>query len=559
MLRLKSLYIKDYKNIHERTFDFSGNTGYIALIGLNGSGKSNLLEAIALIFNGILNKKKIPFEYSIKYVFNGKEYLRKTRSAAIDGKRISRNDMFYPSSVIACYSGEDLRFWHMAFEDYYMHFFKKAIEGSVIIPELVYVNKYCWDIALLSLLASDDKDIKKFLETNFGITDLDKIKVTFDFANINNFKNHQALRWVKRIKEECLDGNRKTSAKSFLSYDIPLLPNQTKESTLFHYLYLLSQPRKNPEKGNSVDKYISKIQIEINGIPSTNLSEGHKKLILIECITKVLGRDDSILLLDEPDAHVHVALKKDILTCIEKFEGQTLLTTHSPVFVNLMEENNIFPIVDGEILPQEKRTLIQKISNNEINIIDSACIVSSKNLLITEGPDDIFHIKSAISAFSAIDEKYRVLEKISYIFMGGAKLVENYYNEILASLYDTIDCAVFVFDYDQEGREGAKMVQKLIEDGNNKFHYVFYHKTYPVPSPNLDFYLEDFFDRATYNDVYLPSITGTPSFAELKKASIWASSIKDRIQRHKRENTLGPNDYYGFQAFLEQLLLSFLI
>ena len=57
-MRLKSLYIEDYKNIKKQTFDFSNSTGYIALIGLNGSGKSNLLEAIGLIFNGILNKKK---------------------------------------------------------------------------------------------------------------------------------------------------------------------------------------------------------------------------------------------------------------------------------------------------------------------------------------------------------------------------------------------------------------------------------------------------------------------------------------------------------------------
>lgn len=42
MFRLKSVYIKDYKNIQDQTFDFSSNTGYIALIGLNGSGKSNL-------------------------------------------------------------------------------------------------------------------------------------------------------------------------------------------------------------------------------------------------------------------------------------------------------------------------------------------------------------------------------------------------------------------------------------------------------------------------------------------------------------------------------------
>lgn len=60
-MRLKSLYIQEYKNIKDQTFDFSNNSGYIALIGLNGSGKSNLIEAIALIFNGLLNKKKDTF------------------------------------------------------------------------------------------------------------------------------------------------------------------------------------------------------------------------------------------------------------------------------------------------------------------------------------------------------------------------------------------------------------------------------------------------------------------------------------------------------------------
>lgn len=41
-MRLKSLDIKEYKKIKERTFDFSHNTGYSALIGENGSCKSNV-------------------------------------------------------------------------------------------------------------------------------------------------------------------------------------------------------------------------------------------------------------------------------------------------------------------------------------------------------------------------------------------------------------------------------------------------------------------------------------------------------------------------------------
>lgn len=556
-MRLKSLYIKEYKNIKEQTFDFSHNTGYIALIGENGSGKSNLLEAIGLIFNGIHNNKKIPFIYEIQYEHEGKTYLRKSRIAMIDGIEVKESEMIYPSSVIACYSGEDLRLWHMAFEDYHMHYFKKAINNKADTPSLLYINKYCWDIALIALLSSEDQNVKNFIKDNLNIADLEEIEVFFKFAAQHKFKNHKAINWIDRIKNECLNGGGKATLKALLSYEMPLLPNQTKESAIFHYLYLLSQPKKNAVKGNSVDKYITELRVEKRGINTSCFSEGHKKLILIKCITAILGNNKSLLLLDEPDAHVHIALKKEILDCIGNFKGQTLLTTHSPIFVNQMADTNIYPMINGTVLPQEKRTLIQKIANNEINIIDSACIVSSKYVLITEGPDDIFHIKSAISAIASTDDKFQKLKNVSFLFMGGAKEVNNYYNEIIKSMYGTMNKIVFAFDYDEDGREGAKMVKKLIMDGNDKLQYVFYHKTYPVPVPDIDFYLEDFFERAAYNDIQIPQFNGTPSFAELKKASTWANSIKKRIQKHKRDNSLTPNDYSGFTEFLNQLIVSF--
>ena len=553
-MRLKSLYIKDYKNIKEQSFDFSDNTGYVALIGENGSGKSNLLEAIGLIFNGILNKKKIPFSFEIVYEYDGKEYSRKKMRAAIDGKRAKNDDMLYPTSIIACYSGEDLRLWHMAFEDYYMHYFKKAIDNLVFTPELIYINKYCWSIALISLLSSEDANVKSFLETSLGITDLEKVEVSFEFADANNFKNHQALKWINRIKDECLDENGRATIKSFLSYDVPLLPNQTKESTIFHYLYLLSQPKKNKEKGNTVDKYITKIRIENKGIPSFDLSEGHKKLILIECITKVLGNEGSMLLLDEPDAHVHIASKKEILKCINDFEGQTLLTTHSPVFVNQMTDNNIFPIVDGKLLPQAKRDIIQKITNNEINYMDGACIISSKYLVVTEGPGDINYVTSAIKACAKDDSQYKELEKVSFVYTGGAKQVEAFYDEILSGFYETLEGIAFVFDFDSEGREGAKQAQKLIDEGKDKIKIVFYNNHYPIAdSDNNDYYLEDMFPRKTYNIVNLPNIDGEPTYAQLKRGNSLASSIKNKIADLYKKKFLKDEDYYSFKPFLNQL------
>ena len=48
-MKLLSVYIEKYKNL-AGTYDFTSQDGYIALIGENGSGKSNMLEAISLIF-----------------------------------------------------------------------------------------------------------------------------------------------------------------------------------------------------------------------------------------------------------------------------------------------------------------------------------------------------------------------------------------------------------------------------------------------------------------------------------------------------------------------------
>lgn len=562
MLRFKSLYIKKYKNIEDQTFDFSSNTGYIALIGLNGSGKSNLMEAISLVFQGLFDKKTIPFEYEIKYEMDGHIYERKKQFAKRDGIRVKNEEMQYPSSVIACYSGESSRLWNAAYEDYYMHYFKGAIRNKSFSPQLIYINKYCWKIAFLSLLCSSKAIVKSFLKQTLHIDDITKISVQFipDSGKREMFSDHKACKWFDTIYQlQNEDPQRIINANVLASIDMMTYgaPRAQAPDYVFQFLFLLALPEKNADKGQTVDKLITDINITINGVNFDDLSEGEKKMILVECITQVLGVENTLVLLDEPDAHIHIALKKELLNCVEKFGGQTLFTTHSPMFANQMAETNIFPMVEGKFLPQEKRILIQKIANNEISVIDSACIVSSKYVLLTEGPDDIFHIKSAISAFSSKDEKYKELEKLSYIFMGGAKEVDNYYNEILEALYKTMSKIVFAFDYDEEGREGAKMVQKLIDRGLDKFAYVFYHKTYPVPDPNLDFYLEDFFERTAYKDILLPNFNGEPTFAELKKASTWANSIKKRIQRHKRENSLTPNDYAGFQEFLNQLNSSF--
>ena len=558
MFRLKSLYIKDYKNIHEQTFDFSTNTGYIALIGLNGSGKSNLLEAIALIFEGILfTHRAVNFHYEIKYEIGNVEYIRRNRFASRDGARISERDMVYPTSIIACYSGEDRRLWHTAFEKYYMQYFKKAVRNRTFSPQIMYIDKYCWKIAFIALLCSNNADILQFLRECCHFNNIDEISIKFntDPAKERTFIHHAASRWYHALEQNA-DAYGNINANTIVSTDMTTYGarNSVAPNYIFQFLYLLALPKKNKEKRQTIDKLITDIDIEINGLNFDGLSEGEKKMILVTCITQILGNDNSLVLLDEPDAHVHIENKKEILKTIEQYNGQTIFTTHSPIFTALMSYSNIYPIDKGNAINESQRDLIVKMANNNINYIDGACIIASKYLVITEGPGDINYLKAAIQACGNDESQYKVLEEVSFVYAGGAKLVEEFYNEILSNLYATLKEIVFVFDLDSEGREGAKQVQKLIDSGLNKIKIIYYNNNYPIVDPNnTDFYLEDIFSRNVYNIVQLPTIGGEPTYAQLKKGGTLANSIKSKIAELYKKKLLRDEDYFPFKPFLRQL------
>lgn len=557
-MRLKSLYIQEYKNIKDQTFDFSNNSGYIALIGLNGSGKSNLIEAIALIFNGLLNKKKIPFEYEMKYEHDGKNYTRKKKEAYIDEKKVKTSEMFYPSSIIACYSGEELRLWHIAFEDYQMHYFKGAIDRKHSTPQLIYLNKYCWSIALIALMGSADDKVKTFLKENLNIDDLNEVEISIEFAEVENFKSHAALKWINRIKEECLDKEGKTTLKSFLSYDVPLLPNQTKERTIFHYMYLLSQPKKNTEKGNTIDKYITRIRIFNKGISLFSFSEGHKKLILIECITRILGDNSSLLLLDEPDAYVHIALKKKILNSIKEFHGQSILTTHSPILANEIQKtigNNLFFMKDGCIIDSEIIKKLIDLSGGEMDFISGTVVVGSRKILVVEGISDVRCLQKAVEVFAKRDKKYEQLCGINYISSGGTGDVKEIFTEVLAKQINSIEKVVYLFDIDDAGKKGFKKIEELKQDAKYKDYALKIEAIYYKDDTSKNFELEDLFPKEAY-DCVVKDLHKLESYRDFKTRK---NSTSNQIKEHIKNNASTFKDcfYNDFQDILDKLLVVF--
>ena len=511
-MRITKLYIKKYKNIVRQEFDFSKSSErYIALIGLNGSGKSNLLEAISQIICKLLSIPSIQNVdgYRLEYTIDGTNYVYGNINSQFENEEIPEPDL-KPSELIACYSGEDDRLWRMAFESYHSFYLGNAIRQNYHIPKNLYIDKHCWKIALISLLCASENEanVNTFLKSCLRIDDISTVTISFFYDNnkLKTSKNHDALKWFSRIINE---DNNEINAKTLSTMDISssslLLQRQKKSKILFQYLYILSQSKRN--KSNKVEKLITDISLKINDIYFDDLSEGEKKMILITCITQILGDENSLVLLDEPDAHVHIARKKELLTAIESFESQAILTTHSPIFVNEIykrNKNNLFFLENGSLSNPDYINKLIQLSSGEIDFLNGSILLSSKKILVTEGPYDKRYIEKAIAVLQAEDSRYKEFSHIVIIPSGGAgENSKTFYEQVLQPQIDKYDKIVFLFDYDSDGYIGWEKIRDL---QTAKLTSIFYQDNYDPektekPEQKDTIMLEDLFPEESYKTI----------------------------------------------------------
>ena len=113
-MRLKSLFVSDYKNLKNFTLGFDGTSFIDVFVGKNGSGKSNLFEALVEIFRHIYEfdkEKGAPgFDYTVKYEVSDKEteIVWKAGKLSINGKiRSTIGKTPLPDNVLIYYSGHN--------------------------------------------------------------------------------------------------------------------------------------------------------------------------------------------------------------------------------------------------------------------------------------------------------------------------------------------------------------------------------------------------------------------------------------------------------------------
>src|SRR5687768_12822961 len=96
VVRLDRVYIDGFKNLKDAEIDFDESRLTTVVIGQNGAGKSNLIEAIVDVFRFVdLNRAKPRFRYEVDYRLDGRK-IRLTNLGdgplvLCDGERVPRS------------------------------------------------------------------------------------------------------------------------------------------------------------------------------------------------------------------------------------------------------------------------------------------------------------------------------------------------------------------------------------------------------------------------------------------------------------------------------------
>lgn len=500
-MKLKRLFIKQYKNLIDFDIDFQTGNGLSILVGNNGSGKSNVLEALSGIFaNAYAAQRTHKFIYSLTYEIKGKEVkLEQTIYRCqyyVNGRVIAIRELIkqglLPSNVIALYSGEDKRWWYNFYEPFYFKFIKSIKTGTsnIVSPKMYYINKYYWDIALLSLIYSTAEDDKAFLRNTIGTESMDHILLFYTKAVTNSCESELLKAFLESVnlfsahdkgpknepvflhamtKEAILESfgitvfTEYAALKNFYMFvDAQFLNNRPEEfnyyeKQVFDYLVQAYMPKD--------QKIITNIELIHNGFSAKNLSEGEKKLILIRAVLSFVADENSLILFDEPDANIHEGRKQELYDLFAefcKYERQIVIATHSPIIAQLAKEKELLMLEQNgnksALLTDEKIEKIKRLSGTSWDVIGQGMILkSSRPLVVFEGKTDVMYVKRALDLLKQTVAKYNALS-VDFLNANGAGNVKSFI-ENLNELVSTDKKIIVFFDRDKAGKDGADKVQ----------------------------------------------------------------------------------------------------
>ncbi len=359
-MKIKSLYIDGYKNLHNVEFFFEEGSTVNAIIGNNGSGKSNVLEALTIIYASKYNNEPVSFTFDIIYTINDSEYRISNRGGDIflkGNKPVAKKDFSksLPRGLFLYYCGETDRLKNMALS-YVDKAFDKALktENEVAIKYITYAGLREFPPAMLANAVYKNRTFERVCDL-IGIESIGA-PVVFHFcrpvtwgksAPADTFWNARGA--VATIIGKLLEnGEKQIIDKDHVDISFSKLSETKLDSINPFDLFIMYELLMQADVLEEISFDIIKDGITIS---ISELSEGEKQLAQLLCLLEATKEHRALFLLDEFDSFLHPSWQRKFSEIISEIDisGQVILTTHSPLTLGKMKKENIRILKDGEV------------------------------------------------------------------------------------------------------------------------------------------------------------------------------------------------------------------
>lgn len=542
-----------FRNLEGLEVSFNERVNTYVFIGNNGSGKSSVLEALSSIFSVLYYGEERDFEFSftLGYSINGEKvnlhYDKNTLKLTIKlkNKPSDWNELrrkYLPSRVICNYSGEDTRMAELFYHKAYRQYIEAMKLGNDVNASLkmVLVDKNYWQIIFLVMLACRDSvdSFNQFIQETIGLQHVDRIILEAKEDLLKAWGDNTITYNFRQLLSRRDEGHN--LVENLLNQDNALTP-----LTLFLTLV-------------SVKELITNLSITYNnGINVSFLSEGEKKMMVVLFILEALADENSLVLLDEPDSHIHVARKSELVKFLSQTSNrENLLTSHSPTLTSQFDLKSVRMLdrqSDGKVtvVNMSKQEIVSQLTQDIWTLQEQQIFLASNDdILLVEGKTDEIYLKKALEYFHTVKNCYTNL-KFAYLPCNGASGILSLRGRFAPKKGQMM---IALFDNDKAGWDGINKLFGRSEADENLFKSEDFHRArkldemWVAPYPKVrrisgEFNIEDYFRRKTFTKFVL-------KFKTLNEV-MGKDALKKKFETACLDLTIKGDDYQDFAAVFE--------
>ncbi len=389
-MRLDRLAIPSYRNLRSFTIDFDETQATTVLLGRNGSGKSNLIEAIVEIFRELEAGDPPPFPYILEY--SCREYsilidadpgrTSKRLAISVNGKAMTQSAFlenaadYLPNYVFAYYSGWSSRLERNFDGPTRKHYDKilKARNHELPLRRMFFCRKEYSQLVLLAFFLEKSDTARDLLKHYLGIKSFDSAlfvlktpwwrgsgaptKYQLDEGDARFWYARGAFKgFLDRLWQRSMAPIRNSET---VDRDV----RRKGESTERLYLYIKNEEELAKLKEDGADSktlfgyleslflcdLIDEVRVTVErtdgtSVKFTQMSEGEQQLLTVLGLLLFTQNDESLYLLDEPDTHLNPVWTYDFLQLLQEHisaeKGQLLVATHNPLMIGSLRKNQV--------------------------------------------------------------------------------------------------------------------------------------------------------------------------------------------------------------------------